>query len=224
MGLNYPCGLGRQDVVGAGISGIVVRLDCVLKFVGSSDPFKSQQIEREGRVYERLGTDCPEVLRCYGSVDGALILQYASNGSLRQYYANQDKPVPLDLRLRWIRQIATSITFIHARHVRHGDVSCNNVFLDEELNTKLGDFSGSQIDDEDPLVCYETSHELPDHDGVSDKSEIFALGSTFYEIMTGSKPYQGLSNDAISEAYSRGEFPTVTTLPACKDIINRCWK
>ena len=38
-----------------------------------------------------------------------------------------------------------------------GDLSCNNVFLDEGLDAKLGDFAGSAIDGLDPLVGYETS-------------------------------------------------------------------
>ena len=46
----------------------------------------------------------------------------------------------------------------------HGDISCNNVFLDGQLSVKLGDFAGSAIDDLPPLIYYETSHELPNQD------------------------------------------------------------
>ncbi|CBX99860.1 hypothetical protein LEMA_P074490.1 [Plenodomus lingam JN3] len=94
---------------------------------------------------------------------------------------------------------ANSMTFVHARHVKHGDVFWNNVFPDEKLNTKLDDFSGYKTDKESALVCYETSHEFPDHDVVAEESEIFALGSTFYEFMTGSKQCQTLTNHVISE-------------------------
>jgi serine/threonine protein kinase len=221
--IRYPCGLDGRDVVGAGITGIVARLDAVIKFVGSSKRFKHEMIEREKRVYQRLGSEYKGVLRYYGDLENALILQYAANGSIRQYFAGQASPAPLHLQIRWIHQITASITFIHSKNVMHGDISCNNVFLDEELNTKLGDFGRSPIDDEPPLVCYETSHELPNHEGVSDKSEIFALGSTFYEVMTGSKPYKGLLDQAICDKYSQGNFPSLTSLPAFKDIIAQCW-
>jgi hypothetical protein len=66
---------------------------------------------------------------------------------------------------------------------------------------KLGDFSGSSIDGEPVLVCYETSHEHPEMTDISIKSELFALGSTLYEIMTGSRPYKGNSDFAIKAAY-----------------------
>ncbi|KAF2738351.1 spindle assembly checkpoint kinase [Polyplosphaeria fusca] len=221
--VSYPCGLNGQDVVGAGITGIVARLDAVIKFVGSSKQFRYQLMERERRVYERLGPEYRGVLRYYGSIGDALILQYASNGSIRQYFASQTGPVPLYLRLRWILQITTSVAFIHTKNIKHGDISCNNVFLDEKLNAKLGDFGGSPIDDEPSLICYETSHELPDHENVLERSEICALGSTFYEIMTRSKPYQGLSDDAIYKAYSQRTFPNVASLPAFRHVITQCW-
>ncbi|KAI9761344.1 MAG: hypothetical protein M1840_001968 [Geoglossum simile] len=117
-----------------------------------------------------------------------------------------------------------SIAFVHSRNVMHRDISCNNVFLDKELNVKLGDFAGSAIDDETPLICYETSHEHPDNKGVSTKSEVFALGSTFYEVMTGSKPYGKLSDQAICDTYAQGNFPSLVSLAAFRGIIAKCWK
>jgi len=41
--------------------------------------------------------------------------------------------------------------------------------------------------------------------------------------MTGSKPYEGLSDQAIGDKYNQGNFPSVTSLPAFKDIIAQCW-
>ena len=86
------------------------------------------------------------------------------------------------------------IVFIHSRNVLYRDICCNNIFLDENLDARLGDFAKSSINGEMPLVCYETSHEHPEMVGISIKSEVFAVGSTLYEIMTGSKPYKELSD------------------------------
>ena len=52
---------------------------------------------------------------------------------------------------------------------------------------------------------------------------MFALGSTFYEVITGSKPYKELLDEAICDAYSRGEFPSLASLAAFRDIITKCW-
>jgi serine/threonine protein kinase len=149
-------------------------------------------------------------------------LQFASHTSIRQYVARQ-KQVPLSLRLRWVEQLFDAVRFIHSRSVLHGDISCNNVFLDENLDVKLGDFAGSAIDDLPPLVCYETSHELPGED-ISTRTELFALGSTVYEIMTGSRPYKDLPDHEVSAAFSEGRYPDLESVSTFRNTIMRCWK
>lgn len=218
--LQYPCGLTGRDLVGAGITSIVARLDAVIKF---SRPENTRFLEREKRVYERLGHDHPGVLQYFGSLDNGLLFKYARNGSIRQFYTRPDKSVPRSLKLRWIEQIAEAIVFVHSKRVLHGDISCNNILLDDELNARIADFAGSSIDGEDSLICYETSHELPGIDTISEKCELFALGSVFYEIMTSSKPYKELSDDEICAAYTAGSYPRLDHLHACRQIISNCW-
>jgi serine/threonine protein kinase len=218
--VHWPYGFSSKDVVGMGNTALVARLDAVIKFV---DPREQPFLDREMRIYERLGHDCAGVLRYYGRLGNALILQYASNGSIREYSARRAMPNPLSLQLRWAQQVTTTVAAIHSQNVLHGDISCNNIFLDDCLNANLGDFAGSSIDGEEPLICYETSHELPGTDDISIKSEIFALGSTFYEIMTGSKPFQGLSDPEIREAFVRKSYPSLASLAALEDVIAKCW-
>lgn len=99
-----------------------------------------------------------------------------------------------------------------------------NVFLDDNLNVKLGDFAGSAIDEHPPLVCYETSHELPDEDEISAKTELFALGSTVYEMMTGVKPYKDLPEHEISAAFSEGRYPDLEIVSVFGSTIGKCWR
>ncbi len=217
---RYPCGLTGRDLVGMGITALVARLDAVIKWVR---PDQLAYIERERRVYERLGHSHDGILRYHGPVENGVILQYACNGSIRQYLATRTEPVPLLLRFRWIEQVTATVAFLHSKGVLHGDISCNNIFLDRNLDTKVGDFAGSSIDGEEPLVCYETSHEHPEIQDIGVQSEVFALGSSFYEMMAGSKPYKELADHEICIAYSRGDFPSVTSLDACNGIIEKCW-
>jgi len=132
------------------------------------------------------------------------------------------KQVPLALKLRWVEQLFDAVQFIHSRSVLHGDISGNSIFLDDNLNAKLGDFAGSATDNDPPLVCYETSHELPGED-ISTRTELFALGSTVYEIMTGLKPYKDLPDHEVSAAFSEGRYPDLEPVSAFKNTIMRCW-
>ena len=197
--IQWPLGLDAKNRVGASITAIVARLDAVVKFCG---PSQSHFLKREKLIYQRLGRDHSDIVRYFGVLENAIILQFASQTSIRQYLARQKKQVLLALKLRWVEQLFDAVRFIHSRSVLHGDMSCNNNFLDDDLNVKLGDFAGSAIDDHPPLVCYETSHELPGED-ISTKTKLFALGSTAYEVMTGSKPYKDLPDHEVSAASLR---------------------
>ncbi|KAH9873457.1 hypothetical protein IAQ61_004080 [Plenodomus lingam] len=155
-------------------------------------------------------------------VTAIVALQFASQTSTRQYIARR-KQVPLSLRLRWVEQVFDAVRFVHSRGVLHADISCDDVFLDDNLNVKLGDFAGSRIDELAPLLCYETSHELPGED-ISTRAELFALGSTVYEIMTGLKPYGDLPDHEVSAAFSEACYPDLKSVAAFRHTIMKCWR
>jgi len=95
--IQYPLGINRQDVVGLGVTALVARLDAVIKFARRTE---LPLLEREKGIYKRLGHDHDRILRYYGKIGDALVLQYACHGSIRQYYASQAKSLSLSLQLR----------------------------------------------------------------------------------------------------------------------------
>ena len=144
---------------------------------------------------------------------------------------NSYSPQP-DVLLRWARQAAQALLFSHKNGVLHGDISCTNFFLDRHGNLKLGDFAGSSIDGSLSLVCYSSTHILPDPlyfssvaDGVaiSTESEIFAFGSALYEMVTGSVPYADLAEEEVERLYILKTFPETTGLVLGR-VISNCWR
>ena len=53
-------------------------------------------------------------------------------------------------------------------------------------------------------------------------TDLFALGSTIYELLTGHSPYEELPSDEVERLYQEKEFPDVSNLP-CGDVIIQCW-
>jgi hypothetical protein len=86
------------------------------------------------------------------------------------------------------------IVFIYSRNVLYKDICYNNIFLNKNLDARLGNFARLSINREMPLVCYKTSYEHPEMAGILIKSKVFTIGFTLYEIMTSSKPYKELSD------------------------------
>ncbi|KAK7398273.1 hypothetical protein QQX98_012345, partial [Neonectria punicea] len=224
--INIPNRVRDNETVGAGLSSWVLRLDAVAKCYSSAE---NDHKAREIAIYERLGSDGHHhkgIMRYYGILDDlGVILQFARHGSIRQYSSRlqQREHIPLSTRLAWIEQTADAFVFIHSKGVLHCDISCNNIFLDEHLNASVGDFAGSSLDGLPCLSWYETSHSHPDILDPSIKTEIFALGSTFYEILLGTKPFEGLDECSIEASIQDGRFPSLEALPALQTCIAKCW-
>lgn len=221
--IDVPDRIRDTETVGIGLSSWVHRLDAVAKCYNSKE---SEARAREIAVYERLGTERREgVMRCYGVLDGqSVVLQFARHGSIRQYQHSHYHDTPLPVKLRWAQQATKAMAFLHSRRVLHCDISCNNIFLDENLDAMVGDFAGSSLDGKQCLSWYDTSHAHPDTTTPSVKSEIFALGSTFYELLLGEKPFQGMNERAIEESFRQHCFPSLEPLPALRSVIAKCWE
>ncbi len=120
-------------------------------------------------------------------------------------------------------QIAEALGFVHRCGVVHGDLNGFNVLLDRRFDAKLADFAGSSLDGSPLLIAVTASHERPG-DLLCPEGDIFALGSTLYELMTDTRPYAGLADEEIEQRYKRGEFAETEELGEVGRVIRRCWE
>jgi hypothetical protein len=96
----------------------------------------------------------------------------------------------------------------------------------DDLSLVLCDFSGSAIGDQDALVGQEMRYRKVD--GVepfriSVATEIFAIGSLIYEIITRKRPYDEIKDeDEIKGLFGAQIFPLTVYIPL-GSIINKCW-
>ncbi|KAF1994491.1 kinase-like protein [Amniculicola lignicola CBS 123094] len=225
--IQYPAGYGLEDVVGWGTTGLVV-LDESSKTIIKTpfDPFDQDRvrfISQERRIYERLTNwgGHKGILSYHGTFESGIRLEYAPNHDLRSFIKNYD--VNFQQKLRWASQIAEAIKFIHGAGIIHGDLTCANIFLDENLNAKLADFAGSSMDGSPLLVVVTASHEYPGP-LLSFQGDIFSFGCVLYEIMTADVPYKELSDRDIRAQFLKGKFPDTISLEPVRSIINKCWQ
>lgn len=54
-------------------------------------------------------------------------------------------------------------------------------------------------------------------------SDLFALGSSLYELVAGHQPYEGEEDSLIEEHFRGGQYPDVQHLLMGKVILG-CWK
>lgn len=222
-------GLNRQDLLGVGAYTYVYRLDSgTVRKVGASDPdnlpLAKKSIRREGEIYEHLG-DHPRVIRCVNRSDLLIDLEYAPNGDLASFLQSQND-LSDETRIRFAREAIEAIVFIHSKGIIHSDIAARQFLVDSEHHVKLSDFGFSSFGDGDVLGFENAAHLQPrDIDGTMPstfQSDLFALGSTLYEIMTGGSPYRDKSAEAIAQLYKEQSFPDVTAVLKGQ-IIMGCW-
>lgn len=87
---------------------------------------------------------------------------------------------------------------------------------------KLADFARSSLDGYELHIVVTSSHEYPGS-LLSVRGDLFAFGSTLYQLLSGSRPYNGLSDEKICAHYSKGIFPETESLGVFGRIITKCW-
>lgn len=220
--IQFPTGFNMGDYVGHGITAAVY-LDSSSNTVVKCPHEDREPIEVERRIYERFRQygGHPGLLSYHGTFESGIRLEYASKNGIRYYM--QTHKVDTKQRLEWAQQISSALAHVHSMHVIHADVTCANIALDDRLRAKLLDFAGSSLDGSEPLVAVTASHQYPG-DLKTIRADLFALGSTLYEIFTGKPPYHELERIEIMEMFKQSQFPDTKLLGPIGEIITGCWR
>lgn len=126
----------------------------------------------------------------YSVTDGVpyLVLPYCENGSVSSMVGRCDES---DV-VRLLHDVAAGLEHLHRHNVIHQDIKPDNIMLDDDLNYLLSDFGISTGRNSEAASFGGTrAYMAPERfNGVSDgKGDIWALGATAYEMLTGNAPF-----------------------------------
>jgi serine/threonine protein kinase len=189
----------------------------------SDHPNSSANIRIERQVYARLGNH-QNIIRCLRIEDDGVLLERAPHGSLREYYG-RGGTASLKEKVVWARDTANALHYLHQKGIRHSDLSGKNLLLDSKRMIRLCDFAGSSIDGERATVWPDHGFRHPNEEEVvasTIRAELHSLGSTIYEIMTCSAPYQGFEESEITNWMKEGKYPDVSEMELGA-VVLKCW-
>ena len=208
--------------------------------------FSSNCIEKhflvEVEAYERFSTrGHPATILKYYGIDendpSGLVLELAEKGTLHKYVWDSRIYGNIPSRntvYRWARQAAEGLEFAHSCGVLHSDIHCVNFLLDEDLDLKVADFAGASISGGKSWSFYRLTHRLFEADEkdskqmeITVKSEIFALGSALYNMVTGHDLFPELDYKRdrleIIRLLREKQLPDTNELPILGSVITKCW-
>ena len=192
----------------------------ILKAAATADPNFEKLFLREGQVLASF--DHPNIARIYDNdhVGGSafLVMEYLTGGTL--FERMQRAPITIGEALGLVAQIASGLDAAHRQGVIHRDLKPANIMLRDETTPVLTDFGASRLLDRSTIYGHEgmivgtpiyMSPEQVTGQTLSGSSDLYALGVIFHELLTGDRPFPGVS---FPEIASQHLYAPIPKLPA----------
>jgi len=159
-----------------------------------------RQFEREALVLAHLRhPNLPNVTDHFVTPEGNqyLVMDYIGGENLAQIIA-RTRPVPEVDAVAWISQVCSALEYLHTRQppVIHRDIKPQNIKVTPEGQVFLVDFGIAKVGGTDSKTTTGAVGVTPGYSppeqyamvGTDARSDIYALGATFYELLTGQAP------------------------------------
>ena len=140
-----------------------------------------------------------------------LILEYFKGVEIDEYLKDTIGVFPEEKALPIMIQILHALSYAHNKNIVHRDIKPANILINEEsLKIKILDFGIAKMKDDISMetksgtqigTVFYMSPEQVQGKILDTRSDIYSLGVTFYQMLTGMKPYFDLNTEY--EIYSK---------------------
>jgi serine/threonine protein kinase/Flp pilus assembly protein TadD len=208
MGIAYKAVDARDNKV--------VALKLIADEFSRSEDYRARLTEEASRTAQ---VDSPYVVKVweYDQVDGRpyLSMEYIPGGDLR----NAAPKLDFKQKLVICKQIAEGVSAAHASGLVHRDLKPENIRLAEDGSARILDFglaktiTADSVDEYGNIegTLYYFSPEQLSGQPVGISSDLFSLGTVYYELFTGVRPFEGDYPTAIMYSILHEE-----PVPACE--------
>lgn len=142
----------------------------------------------------------------------AMVMQYCPGGSL-EHLVRKTGGLPEPSSQLYFAQIFLAIEHLHDNAIVYRDLKCENVVIDEDNNCMLADFGLAKegVTALNPTASFvgSISHVTPDvlaRQGYGPAVDIYGLGTTLFEMLTGRPPFYAQSRAKIFKNVQSAEL------------------
>ena len=166
-----------------------------------ADTVLVERFRREQEIGQLL--DHPGVVKTFNSEERSrlyMVIEWV-DGRLLRTILNEEGALPIERAEKIILGICDALDYMHKRGIVHRDLKPENVMVNDRDEIKLIDFGIAMKEDARRLTFVNVSSMLGTPDYISpeqvqgkrgdQRSDMYALGIMFYEMLTGQVPFSG---------------------------------
>lgn len=188
----------------------------VLRREHLADAAYRQRFENEALAVARLHHPNIVHWRDKGVQDGVpyIVWDFMDGISLKECIRKQGGPLPVPMVFATLRQMLDALSYAHYRGVLHRDVKPHNIFVCTGGTVRLTDFGIAQFKEHSQrtsrnvlgtvhYISPEQAQGLP----LDERADIYGLGVTLYEMLTGRVPFAQDSAVEVALRHVRDQVP-----------------
>ena len=242
--------------LGAGAIGVVYEAEMpgqdrhvavkMLTSKAANDERVVQRFERESRLCAAIQHPNVVGVHTCGFERGVhfLVMEFVDGDTLAAMVQEQGR-LPWEKAARLILQVARGLEYAHSQGIVHRDIKPANILVTTDGVAKLADLGlAKQLDDERSITgdngmgltmqgvalgspAYMPPEQIRSAKDVTPASDLYALGASFYQLVTGVLAYDGRSAAEVMTKVLREEPKPIADLavetpPAIIAFIMRC--